>query len=327
MLRVRPMNHLFVSVSQGDHEILFKIEAASQVQDEQDAYRVLRDYFRADVSLVDLYQEWRKCDPKQFERVANCITGIRLLRQDPVETFFSFICSSNNNIARITKMVDALRVNYGEFVGKVGDHEFYTFPSVEALANAKEEKLRQLGMGYRANFIINSASRLKELADERACDVFEVLGDLRRSESREYVAEFLIQFPGIGRKVADCIALFSLDQLESIPVDTHVWQIAQKYYKSRLNPLYKKHKSLTDKVYADIGDMFRGLYGNYSGWAHSVLFTAELKAFQNFLENRVKTEDVIDAPIKKEENELCDLYLSNVIPFQKRKLKKRKGEW
>lgn len=35
-------------------------------------------------------------------------------RQDPTECLFSFICSSNNNIPRITLMLDRLRATYGE---------------------------------------------------------------------------------------------------------------------------------------------------------------------------------------------------------------------
>ncbi len=34
--------------------------------------------------------------------------------------------------------------------------------------------------------------------------------------------------PGVGRKVADCVALFSLDQSDTVPVDTHVWQVASR---------------------------------------------------------------------------------------------------
>ena len=31
---------------------------------------------------------------------------------------------------------------------------------------------------------------------------------------------------GVGRKVADCAALFAMDKPEVVPVDTHVWHIA-----------------------------------------------------------------------------------------------------
>ena len=33
----------------------------------------------------------------------------------------------------------------------------------------------------------------------------------------------LITLPGVGRKVADCVALFSLDQTACVPVDVHVY--------------------------------------------------------------------------------------------------------
>ena len=67
-------------------------------------------------------------------------------------------------------------------------------------------------------------------------------------------------------QVADCVGLFCLDKTGSIPVDTHVWQIAARDYMPKL----KQAKSLTDKLYEEIGDYFRELWGPYAGWAHSV---------------------------------------------------------
>ena len=49
---------------------------------------------------------------------------------------------------------------------------------------------------------------------------------------------------GIGAKVADCIALFSLDSFSSVPVDTHVLQIAVRDYKFPK----PQSKTLTKKV-------------------------------------------------------------------------------
>jgi N-glycosylase/DNA lyase len=62
---------------------------------------LLKKYFRLDVSLEEHYAQWSKKDP-HFKKAAEKFTGVRILSQDPVENIFSFICSSNNNIARFT---------------------------------------------------------------------------------------------------------------------------------------------------------------------------------------------------------------------------------
>lgn len=58
----------------------------------------------------------------------------------------------------------------------------------------------------------------------------------------------------------------SLDKHSSIPVDTHMFQIAASKYLPHL----RANKTVTNKVYAEVAGHFRELYGEYSGWAHSV---------------------------------------------------------
>lgn len=60
----------------------------------------------------------------------------------------------------------------------------------------------------------------------------------------------------------------SLGHLQAIPVDTHIFQIASRLYMPHL----AKQKSVTDKIYNEIGDYFRELYGPLAGWAHTVTF-------------------------------------------------------
>jgi 3-methyladenine DNA glycosylase/8-oxoguanine DNA glycosylase len=69
-------------------------------------------------------------------------THTHIHRQDPTECLFSFICSSNNNIPRITLMLDRLRAAYGE---PLADGQYHAFPSIDALAAAPEQALRDLG--------------------------------------------------------------------------------------------------------------------------------------------------------------------------------------
>lgn len=61
--------------------------------------KLLHNYFHLDVNLDEYYKQWSAADP-YFEMAAKDFYGIRILKQDPVENIFSFICSSNNNISR-----------------------------------------------------------------------------------------------------------------------------------------------------------------------------------------------------------------------------------
>jgi N-glycosylase/DNA lyase len=138
-----------------------------------------------------------------------------MLRQDPWENLVSFICSSNNNISRIGQMVDKLCINYGKHLGKLGEVEYYDFPPPSALTVAGvEAKLRELGFGYRAKYISNTA---KIVVDERPKGW---LDGLRKVEYKEAHAA-LLELSGVGPKVADCVCLMSLDKMEAVPVDTH----------------------------------------------------------------------------------------------------------
>ncbi|XP_062056387.1 N-glycosylase/DNA lyase isoform X1 [Lepus europaeus] len=93
----------------------------------------VRAYFQLDVSLAQLYSRWSSVD-SHFREVARRFQGVRLLRQDPVECLFSFICSSNNNITRIAGMVERLCQAFGPRLTRLDDVTYHGFPSLQALA-------------------------------------------------------------------------------------------------------------------------------------------------------------------------------------------------
>ncbi|XP_069792837.1 N-glycosylase/DNA lyase isoform X2 [Narcine bancroftii] len=239
---------------------------------DQEESRILSDYFQLRVQLSDLYAHWMKAD-KHFERVAQNFHGVRILRQDPIECLFSFICSSNNNIVRITGMIERLCQTFGERLCTLDSCDYHTFPTLQVLAgNGMEKQLQELGFGYRAKFISQTA---KMLLEEHGPDW---LNSLRESPYEE-AKRALRTLSGVGAKVADCVCLMSLDKPGAVPVDTHVWQITKRDY---LSCLGARRKSLTDKVYQEIGDFYRSLWGPFAGWAHAVLFSADLKKFQDY---------------------------------------------
>ncbi|XP_065193472.1 N-glycosylase/DNA lyase-like [Sycon ciliatum] len=230
---------------------------------------VILDYLALSVNLTALYKQWSDAD-ENFRKVASSFPGIRILRQDPVETLFSFICSSNNHISRISGMVQKLCALYGTYLATVDGRDFYRFPTVDALcAKGVEAKLRDAGFGYRAQYIAASA---RVLAEERKPEFLSTL----RNEAYTDAHSELIRLPGVGPKVADCVCLMALDKHDVVPVDTHVYQVALRDY---IPSLAARSKTLTPSLMATIGDFFRKLYGPYAGWAHSVLFSAELRKF------------------------------------------------
>jgi 8-oxoguanine DNA glycosylase, N-terminal domain len=75
-------------------------------------FGLISEYFNLDVNLQKLTEEWSARDA-HYAWVNQRLQGCRMLRQDPVECLFQFICSSNNHISRIHGMVNHLCVEYG----------------------------------------------------------------------------------------------------------------------------------------------------------------------------------------------------------------------
>ncbi|XP_012587567.1 PREDICTED: uncharacterized protein LOC101619714 isoform X1 [Condylura cristata] len=76
-------------------------------------------------------------------------------------------------------------------------------------------------------------------------------------------------------RVADCICLLALDKPEAVPVDVHVWQIAQRDYS--WHPSASQAKGPSPPANKELGNFFRSLWGPYAGWAQAVLFSADLR--------------------------------------------------
>lgn len=231
---------------------------------ETSARSALLDFLNVGISLSEIWEVFSASDPR-FAELACHLGGARVLRQDPLECLIQFLCSSNNNIKRITKMVDFVS-SLGTYLGTVEGLQFHQFPSLDQLASVSEDQLRQAGFGYRAKYIIGTVSALQSKPGGGE----EWLASLRNMDLQE-VIDGLSTLPGVGPKVAACIALFSLDQHHAIPVDTHVWQIATRDLLPELAGV-----RLTPKLCSRVSEAFVSKYGKYAGWAQTLLFIAEL---------------------------------------------------
>lgn len=178
--------------------------------------------------------------------------GIRILKQDLWETLLSFIISANNNIPRIKTIIERIAKKYGnriEYRNKI----YYTFPTPEMLQNASIDNFRGLGLGFRDVRIYETVQRtLKGEID---------LEKLKQEENTEVLRKKLLEIPGIGPKVADCVMLFALNRFDVFPVDVWVKRV--------ISELYFNKKEQTPNV---IHEFAEKQYGNLAGLAQQYLF-------------------------------------------------------
>ena len=286
----------YSTVKIGDtHELVF----LNQTEDdcvEYDCYNkqnlpkletFFRDYFRLDLSLDNLMRDWIEVDPERFKYKQH--RGVRVLKQDPWETLCSFICSSNNNISRITKMCHSLATQYGDEVGEFEGVKQYSFPSSDQLVSkATEDELRDLGFGYRAKYIMGTAQLMSMEKDGMTDSEYMLSWRTKGKMSYEDAKEKLMMYPGVGPKVADCVLLMGgLGFDEVVPVDVHIARIAERDYKfnstsneiEKLQAKYKNFPITRKKVNYKLDvyrKRFQELWGQYAGWAQCILFSQEI---------------------------------------------------
>ena len=165
-----------------------------------------RHYFDVETDYCALKNLF--CDTEQLVAPCRFAGGIRILRQDGWEALASFIISQNNNIKRISGIIERLCEHFGDPIGE----GLYAFPPPEKLAGCTVEDLAPLRCGFLARYLID--------ATQKVCDGTVQLGMLAELPLDEARA-MLMQVVGVGRKVADCALLFGFYRLECFPVD--VW--------------------------------------------------------------------------------------------------------
>ena len=193
--------------------------------------------------------------------------GMRILRQDPFQCYISFIVSSNSNIPNIQTRLEKLCHTFGE-KKMIQDKEFFLFPEPEILANASIGNIAKCGLGYRSKYVKEAA-----IAVDKGIIDFPSIKKLDYQDARDT----LCQVFGIGKKVADCILLFSLDKLEAVPLDRWVLRILQKYYSKEFQITTK---TITDKTYDNLHDKIVEHFGKYAGYGQQFLFKNERDIFE-----------------------------------------------
>jgi N-glycosylase/DNA lyase len=171
--------------------------------------------------------------------------GMRVLNQPPFETLISFIISANNNVKRISRIIETICERYGAPL-----EGGYDFPSPEALACLTADELKTCGTGYRAEFISSSARAVADGFDLEAI----------RAMPYEQARKELTKLPGAGLKVADCVCLYALGFAQSFPADVWMRRVLCGVYG------YRGKNDQSMRAFVD------EKFGAYAGLAQQYLF-------------------------------------------------------
>lgn len=236
---------------ENDNYFVISKDKRATIIEKNDCYEILSNNPNYFVEYFDLDTDYTKIKTKlKHNKILAPMVdfgyGIRILKADPLEMIFSFTISQNNNIKRIKQIVEKLCK-----IGK--DNETYnSFPTIDKLFNAPLSFYESLGAGYRAKFLKELSTSLKDVNLEEISKL-----------STDEIYKFLINLKGVGPKVASCILLFGFHKTEKFPVDTWIEQV------------YYNHFSKEKRTRPQIQEYFEKEFKEFSGLAQQYLFYYE----------------------------------------------------
>jgi N-glycosylase/DNA lyase len=211
----------------------------------------LRHYLQLDVAVEEIVATFPDDEPMRASIA--CCRGMRLLRQDPWESLASFICSSTKQITQIRQIVELMCQRFGEPIAVTGGvPPMFSFPTAARIAATTEPELRECKLGFRAPYLLGTA---------RAVAAGEIdlsrLGELPMEEAREA----LIELPGVGIKIADCVLLFAYGFPKAFPVDVWIARALRELYFPKRRPKAPRLLRFSQTY-----------FGPHSGYAQQYLF-------------------------------------------------------
>ena len=215
------------------------------------------NYFRLGQDITPIQDALRAVDAT-MARLVGEYDGMRILRQDPWECLISYICSRRTRVDNTPSMINKLARPYGRQL-TLDDVTLHAFPPPERLATAGEAERKEWKLGLGRECLIH----------EVATDI--AAGDLDLSSlprlSHEEAGSRLMEYKGIGWKIADCVRLFSLDKQRAFPIDANIRDALKTHYGRKATSGGKNARAL-----AWVAEHF----GPNAGYAGQLLFLDQL---------------------------------------------------
>ena len=247
VFRFKPFKKGFLITSKNESCYLYENLGYFYLESEHADY--FYNYFDLDKDYEKINSEILNYNDEFLTKIASLGKGIRILKQDLLETAISFIISQNNNVKRIQLILENLSKKAGERYEFMGE-EYYAFPTLTEMKNLSVKDFKDLGLGYRSEYLYEFIKKLSSGYD---------LERLKSLDTQNLTSE-LLKIKGIGKKVADCITFFGYGRTDSFPVDTWIEKIYVENFKGTEKDRVKISKNLVEK------------FGKLSGYVQQYAF-------------------------------------------------------
>jgi len=211
----------FANIAYDNEEDRLTIWSDYMPKSEALSIKFWRDYLDLDRDYREIKRALSDKDPV-MEKAVLAGSGLRVLNQEPWETLISFIVSQNSNIPKIKGSIEALCRLYGKKLGRFENRDLYSFPAIKDLAASDIEELETCKLGYRAQYIAESARQVD--VDGGAFLATSANANTEKAEA------YLLSLSGVGPKVAHCVLLFSMKKSDIFPVDVWIARAMNRLY-------------------------------------------------------------------------------------------------
>ena len=223
-----------------------------------EAEAFLRCHFRLDDPIEKIYALLSDRDPI-MSKLVNCYRGLRVMRIAPWECLAFFILSVRSPISRAQDNLERLS-------NPLDSTQRRALPDADNLAATDVGVLKQRLVGFSD---YGPRLRLAAKAVSSGFIDFEALREMPYPQ----IIKKLRGLKGVGPKVANCVALFSLDKLEAFPIDTHIHKGLKRLYGHALGlPSAKSPEA------ASLRHWVHERFGSYGGYASQFLFIDQYRS-------------------------------------------------
>ena len=245
----------------------YRVGGAQGEYDAKDEHDViLRRYFREDDDITAIYADISH--DKVVARFVQKYSGMRVLRQGPWECLVSYILSQTSSIEGIKTNVRKIAALSRQSV-RIDSDEQYVFPSAEQVVACGPSALSDLRLG------LDKATNIVAAGEQVCAGALDLERLAGPGVPCFEATRRLDDCPGIGPKIASCVALMSLDKLSAFPVDRWVLRALDEgnfddcpMPRKNVKGQYQLH----DRVHWRLIDWAQHRFGRHAGFAGQYLF-------------------------------------------------------